>query len=170
MRRRSVAIATVLAAAFVLIWAATGRGPSSTARDAVTPCAGASPMPAAPPSLTVCATPVPVVDLGTPAATAGLTITLGLSSDEAGPLTLTVGVSDAGGAPVAGATVVVKARHLDMDMGEFPHTALPTAPGRYVAEKVGMGMGGHWRVEVDVSRPGQPVVVVYFRVTLKGLA
>jgi hypothetical protein len=31
-------------------------------------------------------------------------------------------------------------------------------------------MGGHWRIEVDVTRPGEPPVAVFFLVTMQGLS
>jgi hypothetical protein len=146
-----------------------GSAPSRAAINQATPCAEGSPVAVATPAVVSCPLAGPVVDLGTPAAVAGLTISLTISSDQAGPVVMTVEVTDERGAPVSDATVVVKARHLDMDMGEFPHDALPTAPGVYVAERVGMGMGGNWRVEVDVTRAGNEPIAAYFLVTMEGL-
>ena len=160
----SIVVGLVLA---VLVTDRPGR--SSASLTMATPCAEASPIAAAGTPIAACLVIGEQVGRGTPAAVEGLTITLSISSGQAGPVVLTVRVTDASGDPVDGAAVVVKARHLDMDMGVFPHDALPSGPGTYVAERVGMGMGGDWRVEVDVSRPGHPPVAVFFDVTMEGL-
>jgi hypothetical protein len=69
---------------------------------------------------------------------------------------------------VSGADVVVSARSLEMDMGEYPYKATEAAPGSYVAENVAMGMGGEWRVKVNVTVRGKPTATAFFLVTLKG--
>ncbi|HEY7034205.1 MAG TPA: FixH family protein [Thermomicrobiales bacterium] len=163
-------LAPLTTALIIGVLVATSTASSQATPVVATPCAPASSVVATPPIATPCPTIGDQVDLGTPAAGGDLVVELGVSSDQAGPVTLTVRVTDQSGAPVSGATVVVKARHLDMDMGEFPHDALPIAPGLYAAERVGMGMGGHWRIEVDVTRPGEPPVAVFFLVTMQGLS
>jgi methionine-rich copper-binding protein CopC len=108
--------------------------------------------------------------LGTPLATGDVELIVTADSGRAGPLVLTVEVRDGAGQPEEGATVVVTAQHQGMDMGRFPHEAVAAGPGRYVAERVGMGMGGAWLVEVTVDRPGQARVVGYVVVVLEGLS
>jgi hypothetical protein len=149
----------------------------STASENGTPCPPPSPVAAtaiASPSTDSDATPAacpptaPESIEGTPIAISGLTINLTADSDRAGPVTLTVDIQERTGTPVTGASVTVTARSLEMDMGATPHDASETNPGSYVAENVGMGMGGDWLVEVAIEVPGQPTVVVYFRVPLTG--
>lgn len=120
-------------------------------------------------TLTACGTEGTVSGLGTPIALSGLTVDLHATDDHAGPQTLTVGVTQPDGTPVGGAHMIITARSLDMDMGEFPHEAKETVPGRYVAERVGMGMGGDWQVEVTIDIPGRPPSVATFLVRLTGL-
>jgi hypothetical protein len=117
---------------------------------------------------TGCEPTAPEADLGTPVVVSGLTINLSASSDQAGPETLIVELSDEGDAPVSGAHVTVSAQSLDMDMGEFPYEAAETEPGHYVADRVAMGMGGDWKVEVDIAIAGQQPIVAYFLVPLEG--
>ncbi len=107
--------------------------------------------------------------LGTPVAVAGLTVNLHANADLAGPIDLTIDVTDSNGGPVEGATVIVTTRSMEMDMGEYPHRADEIGPGQYAADQVGMGMGGDWQVEVAVKISGQPTAVAYFLVTLEGL-
>jgi hypothetical protein len=117
---------------------------------------------------TACEPTVPEADLGTPVVVSGVTINLVASSDQAGPVKLTVELSDENENPISGAQVTVSARSLDMDMGEFPYQATETDPGHYVADRVAMGMGGDWKVEVDIAIPGQPSIIAYFVVPLEG--
>ena len=168
LQERIRIIAAVMTAVFVVTPLAARWESSRANADPATPCAQTLPT-ATPPANGACPSVAPQVEPGTPAAADGLTVTLAISSGRAGLVTLTVGVTDEHGAPVDDVTVAVKARHLDMDMGEFPHDALQTAPGTYTAERVGMGMGGNWQVEVDVARPGHDPVALFFRVTMEGL-
>jgi hypothetical protein len=55
-----------------------------------------------------------------------------------------------------------------MNHGVSVTEADQTGSGRYLAKQVPMGMGGHWQVEVQVTRPGQPPVAAVFVVTLSG--
>jgi hypothetical protein len=170
MDQRLRVIAAVSMTAFAGVLVAGSADLSRAAPGFATPCAQASPAVATAPAATPCPILGDQVALGTPAAADGMTVNLSVSSDQAGPVTLAVRVTDEHGEPVSDASVVVKAKHLEMDMGEFPHQALPTASGTYTAEGVGMGMGGHWRVEVDVARPGYDPVAVFFLVTMQGLS
>ena len=77
-------------------------------------------------------------------------------------------MADGDGAPVADATVTIKTRHLEMDHGTSTDEAIATAPGRYVAEGVSMGMGGTWQTEVAVLRPGAEPAAFVFSVALEG--
>lgn len=96
----------------------------------------------------------------------GISVTLQVSDDNAGPVDLSATVTDASGAPIEGATVVFRARHLEMDHGELPYLAAETAPGSYQATGVGMGMGGHWRIAVDVTLPDQAPITVFVEQTM----
>jgi hypothetical protein len=106
--------------------------------------------------------------LGTPVAADGVRLTLTVAQSKAGPVDLTVEVVDDAGAPVDDATVLVLNQHLEMNMGVSVNEAVHTASGHYVAKGVPMGMGGHWQVEIQVSRPGQPPVAAVFEVQLSG--
>jgi hypothetical protein len=48
-----------------------------------------------------------------------------------------------------------------MDHGELPYLAVQSDPGIYQAEGVGMGMGGGWRIAVDVILPGELPLTVF---------
>jgi hypothetical protein len=156
----------------------TGIANSQTPNDAdSTPCptpilmegkATGSASPAASATATSCVFAGKKPGIGTPVAVEGLQVNLHTDADYAGPVTLTVDVSAKDGAPVEGALVVVTTRSLEMNMGEFPHRADETDPGRYVADQVGMGMGGDWEIEVDVTVPGHPTAVAFFTVSLEG--
>ncbi len=88
----------------------------------------------------------------------------------AGPVDITVEVMDADGRPVTDAVVTAETQHLEMNHGESVNDAVPVAPGRYLAERVSMGMGGTWQAEVLIDRPGEDQVVVPFLVLLEGPA
>jgi len=145
-----------------------------------TPCAtgtpGATPSPATPgPATPESGTPTAVtcdpitVDsgFGTPAAAGGMTVTLTADQTSAGPRALTATLADASGAPITDATVQFSAQSLDMDMGIAQASATMTAPGQY-SGTVNMGMGGNWQVDVGVTRPGQPTVIIRYAVSLTG--
>jgi len=106
--------------------------------------------------------------LGTPVAVDGLQLTLTAAQDKAGPVDLTVAVVDAAGQPVVDATVLILTQHLEMNHGVSVDVAFHTGDGVYRANKVSMGMGGHWQVEVQVTRAGQPVAAAAFEVALEG--
>ncbi|MEA2595039.1 MAG: YtkA-like [Thermomicrobiales bacterium] len=106
--------------------------------------------------------------LGTPVAVDGLRVTLTAAQSKAGPVDLTVDVRDSAGQPVDDASVLVLNQHLEMNHGISITEAVHTDSGRYQAEQVPMGMGGHWQVEVQVARPGEPPVAAVFEITLAG--
>jgi methionine-rich copper-binding protein CopC len=91
----------------------------------------------------------------------GISVTLSISGDQAGPVDLRAAVAGPSGAPIEGAAVWFRARHLEMDHGELPYLAAEIDPGVYQAGGVGMGMGGDWRIAVDVVVPGKPPVTVF---------
>lgn len=106
--------------------------------------------------------------VGTPLVEAGLSVTLRVDELKAGPVDLTIEVADAAGRPVSGATVTIATQHLEMNHGVSTNEAEAAAPGRYVAERVAMGMGGTWQAEVTLEQPGEAPVEVTFRVVLEG--
>ncbi|MGH2559986.1 MAG: FixH family protein [Thermomicrobiales bacterium] len=131
------------------------------ASPAATPC-----VPVATPeaNVTTCAP----VGWGTPVAGDGLVVTLTADSTNAGPVDLILEVRDATGKPVEDAIVEVRTRHIDMDHGVSTDEAVHQGEGRYLAERVSMGMGGNWEAEIVVTREGQPDVVMTFLVKLGG--
>jgi methionine-rich copper-binding protein CopC len=133
-------------------------GEDSFAVSGSTPC---QPSGSATPPAEECLPDPPTGAPGTPIATNGISVTLDVSNDQAGPVDLSATVIDAAGAPVEGATVIFRARHLEMNHGELPYLAAETSPGIYDAGGVGLGMGGHWRIAVDVTLPDQPPVTVF---------
>jgi len=106
--------------------------------------------------------------VGTPLVEAGLSVTLTADELRAGPVDLTIEVVDAAGRPVTGARVTIATQHLGMNHGVSTNEAEAVAPGRYVAERVAMGMGGTWQAGVTVEQPGEMPVEVTFRVVLEG--
>jgi hypothetical protein len=106
--------------------------------------------------------------LGTPVAVDGLELTLTAAQDKAGPVDLSIAVVDAAGEPVVDAAVLILTQHLEMNHGVSIDVAFHTGDGVYRANKVSMGMGGTWQVEVQVTRPGQPPAAAVFEVTLEG--
>src|SRR5262245_19308973 len=123
-----VVVVAVAALATGLYFQSSGATSQSQSHAVATPCPTASPVVGTPvdSAATAVANPVTCLDdsmMGTPVAVDGLVINVTADDDQAGPITLTVDVSDQDGAPVEGAQVTVIARHLEMDMGAFPHEA-----------------------------------------------
>ena len=58
-----------------------------------------------------------------PIASNGMFVTLSVSGDQAGPVDLQATVTDDAGNPIEDAAVWFRARHLEMDHGEFPYLA-----------------------------------------------
>ncbi len=106
--------------------------------------------------------------LDTPVDAEGLTVVLTADGASAGPRDLTVIVTDDDGEPVTDATVAISTSSLEMDHGVSTSETEMIEPGRYLAEHVPMGMGGDWKAEVSIERPGASPVVVEFVVTLEG--
>jgi hypothetical protein len=171
----ALATVTVLALAAALAWPVApvpvlGAAETPTATPACPRLVNTEGTPVAPADL---GTPVVGIvctetGIGTPVAFADLLLTLTAAQTKAGPVDLTVTLVDAAGQPVTDATVLVLNQHLEMNHGVSITVAVPTAPGRYRARQVPMGMGGHWQVEVQVTRPGRPPVAAVFVVTLSG--
>ncbi len=104
--------------------------------------------------------------LGTPVVVGDLVVVLTSDGATAGPRFLTVAVTDATGAPVTDATVSVSTRSLEMDHGVSTKETEMVEPGRYLSERLSMGMEGGWDVEVTISRPGADDVVIPFVISL----
>ncbi len=87
----------------------------------------------------------------------GTVATAVVSSENAGPVDITVTLRDSQGNPLESAKVWVRATHLEMDHGEFPHAAVLNEEGSFEARHIGMGMEGAWRLAVDViTADGEP--------------
>jgi hypothetical protein len=127
----------------------------------------ATPIPAGTPTAISLCTPA---GLGTPVAVGEETITVTASSEDAGPVGLTITLADAEGEPIDDASVTILSQHLEMNHGVSVRPAVMTARGVYKAEEVPMGMGGSWQVEIQIARPGTPVIAAVFTIDLKGPA
>ena len=103
---------------------------------------------------------------GTAIESNGIFVTLMTSSNQAGPVDVQALVTDPAGNPVEDATVWFRARHLEMDHGELPYLAAQPAPGTYQAGSMGMGMGGEWRIAIDVIRPGELPETIFVEQTM----
>jgi len=179
LSRRSMLAALVtlpllLTALALIVSLAPPRTLGQEGTPAAAPCLVASPGAATgtPPSV---ATPALVggdgaapPTLGTPVTASCLTVILTAESTRAGPGTLTVDVRDAGGAPVSDADVVINTRHIGMDHGTSISETVASGPGTYVAERVSLGMGGAWEVQIVIARSGFEDVVVIFVIDLMG--
>ncbi len=106
--------------------------------------------------------------LDTPVTVGDLTVVLTADGATAGPRALTIIVTDASGAPVTDAAVSLSIRSLEMDHGVSTREAEMIEPGRYRSERVPMGMGGGWGVEITVVLPGEAAAVIPFVVLLHG--
>lgn len=160
-RWQALALACASFALLVLSSASESRVVADDATPAATPCAAV----ASPEANVIACAPV---GLGTPVVGDGLVVTLVAGSTTAGPVDLIVEVRDAEGEPVEDATVEVRTRHLDMDHGVSTDEAVHQGNGRYLAEGVSMGMGGHWQAEVHITREGHAEVMATFLVELAG--
>jgi hypothetical protein len=106
--------------------------------------------------------------LATPLTVDGLNLTVNAAQDQAGPVDLTIAVTNARGEPVVDAEVVVLSQHLGMSHGVSVDEAFHTGEGVYQVNDVSMGMGGDWQVEIQVERADQPVVAAVFTIALQG--
>jgi copper transport protein len=82
----------------------------------------------------------------------GLTATLSIKPDRAGPNQVTVNLKNSRGQPVRQATVIVLPTMLDMPMGTGRFPLSQTRPGTYTGT-ADLGMGGRWRLEILVFSP-----------------
>jgi copper transport protein len=112
------------------------------------------------------ATPVALAVIGTPVALGELVVALQIDPARAGPTDAFAVVTDAEGAPVEGARVVVLAEMAGMAMGRSETPAVETAPGRYLAADVPLGMQGDWQIAVRVSPRGGPTATARFGATV----
>jgi hypothetical protein len=64
-------------------------------------------------------------------------------------------LGDSAGEPISGARMVVVPDMVAMAMQESPATTTETGGGHYHA-KLAFAMPGAWRLDVTISRPGQP--------------
>ena len=108
------------------------------------------------------------VPLDTPVSVGDLTVVLTIDGATAGPRDLTIIVTDAIGAPITDAIVSLSISSLEMDHGVSTRETEMIEPGRYRSERVPMGMGGGWRVEITITRPTGDPVIVPFVITLDG--
>lgn len=133
--------------------------------EGASPCQPASPATPRPPAEQCVADPATGIP-SEPIPTNGISVTVSASGDQAGPVDLQATIIDEAGNAVEGATVWFRARHLEMDHGELPYLAAGVGAGTYQASGVGMGMGGNWRIAVDVIQPGEPPVTVFVEQTM----
>lgn len=147
---------------------ATPAAPCPATPVSATPTSSPTPIGSPEPDATACLTATPVVGLETPAIQADLSVTVFADRGAAGPVDLTVEVTDAAGHPVTDATVTIETEHLEMNHGVSINETVLVDPGRYLAENVAMGMGGTWQATIIVERPGQDQVVFTVLVRLEG--
>ncbi len=144
---------------------ASAFGDLSFTVEGASSCQPASNATPRPPAVECVADPVTGVP-DEPIISNGMSVTLSVNSDQAGPVDLRATVTDDAGNLIEDASVWFRARHLEMDHGELPYLAAQSEPGVYQADGVGMGMGGDWRIAVDVILPGEPPVTVFVEQTM----
>lgn len=106
------------------------------------------------------------VEVRTPVASSGLSVSLSTSDSRAGPQRLDVVLRHGDGQAVAGAMVAILIRMPTMDHGVSGYPAPEIAPGHYQATDVSLGMAGEWLVDVVIVRAGRVPVTAGFAVTL----
>ena len=99
--------------------------------------------------------------IATPTSAGGLTVTLVADTRSAAPTDLTLTVTDASGAPVTNARVVVFPEMANMGPSESL-TAEEQAPGTYVVANAPLTMPGPWEIAARISPKGQPSSTVRF--------
>jgi putative copper export protein len=99
--------------------------------------------------------------IATPTSAGDITVTLDADTRSAAPTDLTLTVTDAGGAPVTGARVVVFPEMAGMGPSESL-TAEEQAPGTYVVTDAPLTMPGSWEIAARISPKGQPSSTVRF--------
>jgi methionine-rich copper-binding protein CopC len=144
---------------------ATAFGDLTFTVEGASPCQPVSNATPRPPAEQCLANP-PTGAPGDSIASNGISVTVSVSGDQAGPVALQATVTDSDGNPIDEAAVWFRARHLEMDHGELPYLAASEDSGVYTSESVGMGMGGEWRIAVDVIRPGELPVTVFVEQTM----
>ncbi len=98
----------------------------------------------------------------------GGSVTVEISGERAGPVDISVALIGPSGETYDEARVWVRAAHVEMDHGEFPHQAVLNETGIWTANYVGMGMAGRWRVAVDViTAPGAVPVTIAVPIEMK---
>jgi len=83
-----------------------------------------------------------------------------------GPTDITLEVSNADGAPLQDARVVVFAEMTGMGQTDRGIAADETTPGRYVAKEVPLSMVRDWRLSIRISRKGQATRIVPIALTV----
>lgn len=97
----------------------------------------------------------PTTGGGTPSASAPVKITATMASTpKAGDNSVTLGITDAQGKPVTGATITMSVAMTSMDMGTTHPAVTEKGAGQY-ATVANFSMAGPWRVKVKVTAPGQ---------------
>ena len=179
-RRVSVAAVAVVALTTGTVLLATSRLPAEGSAAALAQLAApATPAPAAASPSTMAehdhdqilvmpgtATPAALPGLGTPVSQDGLIVTVAAAPTSRGPAEVTVEVSNADGAPLQGARVVVFAEMTGMGQTDKGIPADETTPGRYVAKEVPLSMAGDWRLLVRISPEGQATQIVPIALTV----
>ncbi len=105
--------------------------------------------------------------VATPTSAGGLTVTLAADTRYAAPTDLTLTVTDAAGAPVTGARVVVFPEMANMGPAENL-AAAEQAPGIYLVANAPLLMPGPWEIAARISPQGQPSSTVRFGITVGG--
>jgi hypothetical protein len=98
-----------------------------------------------------------------PTSAGDLTVTLLADTSSAAPTDLTLTVTDAEGAPVPGARVVVFPEMAGMGPSESL-TAEEQTPGTYVVANAPLIMPGPWEIAARISPKGQPSSTVRFAI------
>jgi hypothetical protein len=87
--------------------------------------------------------------------TARYSVTMTIDAARVGQRTITIGVSDAGGAPTAVEQVVVAPVMQEMGMASPEMAAAQVAPGRYEVRGEPFSMLGAWQLNVRIVAAGQ---------------
>ena len=105
--------------------------------------------------------------VGTPVASDGLTATLEVTQDRAGPVDLILSVTDEQGEPLAGANVAITWEMPGMGDGRTEARAEEVAPGHYQVAAAQLDMAGEWTVSARISPKQQPTRIKQFVVELR---
>jgi hypothetical protein len=109
-----------------------------------TPC---QPAGSATPPAEECIADPPTGEPAAPIVVDGISVTLDISNDQAGPVDLAATVTDTAGAPIEGATVVFRARHLEMNQANYRIWRPRSRPASIKPAEWGWGWAviGGWR-------------------------